>query len=224
MGARAVGVVAGMLDAHPEAAVAGPAARVFGNRSGVFYPRYPAGAPRDVFDAVFETWILLPTASVMRRDAVLAVGGYDERVRRVNDYDLHLRLAHRYPFVCTHRVTAGWRRHDTQISSSLHQQYVDLYECRERFIRAIGVAQGAEAERALEHRAARVWRQDVRVARESRGFQRLDALRVASRHVAALSVRDRLRWWVLCAARPMVTHGWDRLPLRVRRVVCTSGP
>lgn len=212
-------VVGGLLEMHPEAAIAGSAARVFGTLSGVFYPRFAAGAPVDVFDEVFQTWILLPTASVMRRDAVLAVGGYNDAVKRVNDFDLHLRLARRFPFVCTHRITANWRRHDSQISTSVGQQYVDLYECRANFIRTAGRLEGQEAEQVLHAQARDVWRAEVRSAWKSRDAVRFDALREAARYVVGLQRSDTVRWQSQKLLWPVVTRLWDQLPFAVRHAV-----
>ena len=50
---------------------------------------------------------------VYRREAIEAVGGFDERLGAGDDYDLYLRLAHGYPIYCHGRVVTEYRRHGT---------------------------------------------------------------------------------------------------------------
>jgi O-antigen biosynthesis protein len=52
------------------------------------------------------------TSVVMcRRDALLEVGGFDERLPSMQDYDLYLRLAQRYPFACVEEPVLDKHRH-----------------------------------------------------------------------------------------------------------------
>jgi glycosyltransferase involved in cell wall biosynthesis len=50
--------------------------------------------------------------SVMyRRDLLERTGGFDPRLRRLEDYELYLRVTRRYPVACHEAVVAQYRRH-----------------------------------------------------------------------------------------------------------------
>lgn len=119
-----------ILERHPEAAVAFGGTRRFGTRSGDVLGYVPPGEPRHVFWEAFDDWIHIPTAAVCRRDALLEIGGFDETERCSVDYDLWLRLARRYPFVSTQRITTRWRWHPGQISSAPMRQIESVYRFR----------------------------------------------------------------------------------------------
>ena len=56
----------------------------------------------------FDDWLHTTIGSVLRRSALLAIGGVDERRYSV-DFDLWLRLARHHTFVATEEVTAEWQ-------------------------------------------------------------------------------------------------------------------
>jgi hypothetical protein len=70
--------------------------------------------------------------AIVRRDALTAVGGFDESERYAVDFDLWLRLACRYPFVSSREVTANWRWHDDQLSATPERQWEATYRFRAR--------------------------------------------------------------------------------------------
>lgn len=51
-----------------------------------------------VFDQLLEWCFVLPSMSMVRKDALLEVGGFNSKLRGVDDYDLWLRLARKYEF------------------------------------------------------------------------------------------------------------------------------
>jgi glycosyltransferase involved in cell wall biosynthesis len=55
-------------------------------------------------------------AVLFRRDILLALGGYDERLRRGEDYDLYLRIAQRFPIASHSQVIAEYRWHGSNMS------------------------------------------------------------------------------------------------------------
>jgi glycosyltransferase involved in cell wall biosynthesis len=65
-----------------------------------------AFASGDVRDALMRFNPIPNTAAAMRRDAVLAAGGYDPRYRYAMEYDLWLRLAERWRVVTLDEVLA----------------------------------------------------------------------------------------------------------------------
>jgi glycosyltransferase involved in cell wall biosynthesis len=127
--------VASLLEQNPEAAAAGAAVRFVGTKTGVWKGRIPEGPPTVVVREAFKDWLTPTSTTVVRRDALLAVGGFDESERYSEDFDLWLRLARRFRFVASREITANWRSHPDQLSSNLEQQWFALYKFR---IRALG--------------------------------------------------------------------------------------
>ncbi len=57
-------------------------------------------------------------ATVMyRRDLLVAVGGFDERLRRCEDYDVYLRMARQYPVTGYPDLIASYRQHGENMSA-----------------------------------------------------------------------------------------------------------
>ena len=127
-------IVAALLERYPEAAVAGSAVRLFGRRSGVWAGRIPPGPPSNVFRLAFFDWLTAVNTTIIRRDALISVGGWAEDERYASDFYLWMQLARRYPFVCTSEVTANWRWHEHQLSSSQEQQWRARYRFRNRML------------------------------------------------------------------------------------------
>ena len=53
---------------------------------------------------------------VVKRAAVVAVGGFNEQLLAYEDHDLFLRLARQFPLHCHHRIVAEYRRSGQQLS------------------------------------------------------------------------------------------------------------
>ena len=211
--------VAGLLDHHPEAVVAAGAAQVFGERQGVFYPRFAEGASVNVFDEALRTWVLLPTASVMRRSAVLAAGGYFEGDRDGNDYDLILRLAARDRFVATHRITAHWRRHPDQLSAGYLRQIRSVYRHRHRFLRATAEGGAPRRTARIENMVRQIWTDDLTGAWQNRDWELFRTVWECRSHVPRLSTSTILRWQAQRFIAPVVEQTWDRLRYKVRSMM-----
>jgi glycosyltransferase involved in cell wall biosynthesis len=58
-----------------------------------------------------------PATVFFRRDRLLKVGGFDETLRRNEDYDLYLQLAERYPVANHLEIVAEYRKHAHNKSS-----------------------------------------------------------------------------------------------------------
>ena len=82
-------------------------------------------------EAAFETLLagcfIRPCAVAFTRRVWQEVGGYDERLRNGQDYDLYLRVARTFPFVFVNRVLGLYRRSAGNISS---RSIVDLAPSR----------------------------------------------------------------------------------------------
>ena len=132
-----------LLERFPSAALAFSRVRLFGNRSGEWPALIPEQRPVMAFPEALRRVLPPHNTVVVRRDLLLAEGGYDESMRIAIDYDLWLRLARRYPFVCTHAITCRWRHHGRNISRNLADYQRCEYECRWRLWRRV-VEESAE--------------------------------------------------------------------------------
>lgn len=110
------------LQAQPEVAVLGSAIRII-DEDGAFrrLQAYPCGATA-VAAALLHGCALAHPAVMMRRDAVLAVGGYREAFRHAEDYDLWLRLSERHALDNLPESLLRYRQHGTSVSFRHRQQ------------------------------------------------------------------------------------------------------
>jgi glycosyltransferase involved in cell wall biosynthesis len=122
--------LAALLERHPEAALAFSRERRIGIWSGTHDRVLPDGEPVDAFWALLNKNIVPQMGVVVRREVLLAVGGYDERMRYAEDYDLWLRLARRYRFVASHALTCTHRGHEAQASRRAWRLARGAYEAR----------------------------------------------------------------------------------------------
>lgn len=104
---------------HPEAAM------VFGGYRRIGLHGEPLGkdhfkAPgQDIYaDLLLTNFIGMHATVLYRRDRLLALGGFDETLRRSEDYDIYLRLAREFPIAAHPEIIAGYRRHDRNMSNN----------------------------------------------------------------------------------------------------------
>jgi len=163
-----------LLERHPDAAVAASGVRIVGSRSGFWLGQIPEGPPSDVLRLAFYDWLTPSITTVVRRDALLSIGGFDESERYSVDFDAWLRLARNYRFVATRAATGNWRWHDAQLSSYPEKQWAATYRFRKRAlddVRRDGQHDLAEELAALFRKR---WDTDVRAAwdRDQRSWLR----------------------------------------------------
>jgi GT2 family glycosyltransferase len=122
---------------HPDVAVVGSAIRII-DAHGVAHRRqaYPC-APEEVRSALLYGCALAHPAVMMRRDVVLAIGGYRESFRHAEDYDLWLRLAEKHELANLPQELLRYRQHGSSVSFRHRQQqalatYVARYFAQER--------------------------------------------------------------------------------------------
>ncbi len=212
-------VVCGLLERHPDAAVAYSAVRYFGGLVGVEHY-----SPRDYepFDAFWDCfrWTIVPAMSaVTRRSALLEVGSFNPQVRIAPDFDIWLRMAQRFRFVSTPEVTANYRMHPVQISSNPDRQLRSMYQTRDRFLRTTRRQGDGPLAQLLEKELLAIWDEDLLGAwREGRvGRLRmllgLPGLGMIPRET---SVSARLRWRSRLPA--WVWRQWRRVCMLLARV------
>jgi len=110
------------LQAHPEVAVLGSAIRIIGE-DGAFgrLQSYPCG-PAEVAAGMLRRCAFAHPSVMMRREAVLAAGGYREAFRHAEDYDLWLRLGERHGLDNLPEPLLRYRQHGTSVSFRHRQQ------------------------------------------------------------------------------------------------------
>ena len=121
-----------LLDRYPDAAVAASGVRFVGSRSGHWLGQIPEGPPSDVLRLAFYDWLTPSITTVVRREALMSIGGFDESERYSVDFDAWLRLARHHKFVASRELTGNWRWHDAQLSNYPEKQWEATYRFRKR--------------------------------------------------------------------------------------------
>jgi hypothetical protein len=192
-------VAVGLLDAHPEAVLAATHARAFGNADYPWRHQIGSEGPRNVFWAALADWIVLPSASAVRASALHETRGFREDAVGAEDYELVLRLAHRWPFVGAETESVGWRKHARQQSARPDVQRRALRRLQARFVAEMaGVAAPRDRARMCGV-ALRTW---WRAMRDAHDPSARSALLAEGRQLAALPGPWgwRLRLWLLLGA------------------------
>ncbi len=106
------------LNAHPECGfVSGHHHHI--DRFGAVeraYPQEPMAHTDPYLALLMNNFIGMHAAVMYRKDVFDAVGGFDAGLSACEDYDLYLRIAHRFPIVRHDRIVAEYRHHDTNMS------------------------------------------------------------------------------------------------------------
>jgi glycosyltransferase involved in cell wall biosynthesis len=87
------------------------------------YDGYPGTNPRVIRraeDLLFPACFIRPSATLLRKSAVLAAGGYDPTLRLAQDLDLLVRMLAHGSAVCSPEVTALWHHRSGQASEDRH--------------------------------------------------------------------------------------------------------
>ena len=116
---HAVDVGVAALLAHPDAAMAvGLERRIAADGSPLPTPRR-ARVEREHYAALLRRcWIVVSTA-IHRREALVAVGGFDPTLRFAEDYDLYLRQTRRFPIVDHYTEVSEYRQHAGTLSRNI---------------------------------------------------------------------------------------------------------
>jgi len=186
--------------------VAGSALRRGDDGSGDRFHGTPTRVPRllrSPLDLVYPSNLIPASASMIKRDEILAVGGYREGMHQAADFDLYLRVLERGSGVVAPDVSAIYHVHDGQVS-------------RDR------AAMHLSARRVIESYADRPW-WSARKLQRRLGVQAWDELRQAAWDGQRRVAVDRACW---IARHPQRTAGvvgiWG-VRLRERRRAAAIG-
>ncbi len=202
-------IVAGLLERHPEAVLAFSRVRSFGLQSDEWPGLLPENEPVSALWQSLRRCILPQNTAILRRDTVLAAGGYDERYRLAEDFDLWLRLSIHHPFVCTHAVTAQWRRHETQSSRDMFRYWTGEYEARTRLLQRLR-SDGSPLVPRVEIELREIWERHLSAAWHGRRADQFAFHLGMWPHVpGARSVRTS---WARRGRLIPLARLWDALP------------
>ena len=179
-----------------------------GRSMGETYLRriFPVDDPPEGSD-VFDRLLLgnfIPTPSVtVRRSAIVEIGGYDESLW-YDDYDMWLRLSHRYDFSFCDRVVANYRVLESSMSHSPLTRPAMTHSTISFLER------WAESSDVLDSTLRRRWLAN-NLRRQACTIARSDTARARG----ALSVAQRLdasaKWTMVDASRVLALPGGPRL-------------
>lgn len=110
--------------AHPEAAAIGGAWRVVDPLGRPRHTVQPPTDPAAIAAALLQRNCLAHPTMLVRREAVIAAGGYRDAFRHAEDYDLWLRLSERHPIYAVPQTLIDYREHAGQISASALQDRI----------------------------------------------------------------------------------------------------
>src|SRR5687767_9688236 len=149
--------VAGLLEQHPKAGVAFSLTRGFGISEKVWEPLLPQLELVDAFWPSWQQTVAQMSTSIMWRDRVAALRGFHPAIRSVEDFEFFLRLARRHPFVCTHAVTARYRKHAASPSRQIDLARMQEYGVRKRLLTGAKESESPEFVARLEAEWRGLW-------------------------------------------------------------------
>ena len=206
----------GMLERHPECAVAFSRIRRFDATDESLSPPYlPEEVATPLLWHLFTDNVVPQSTAVVRRAVLLQNGGYDESRRHSEDYELWLRLAQHHLFVCTHTVTASYRLHEGQATRKLEQMLRGRWEVKHKFWSEATARESPAFVARLEELLLGVWNTTLRGAwwaRDERFFCAALALHELIPHSDASFARWQRRYRVAWPGWLTLSRGWARMP------------
>lgn len=144
------------LDAHPDVALVGSWYRKIGEDGAVLGDRSLPVEPAQLAWALLFYCPIVHSAAVFRREAIAAMGGYDERFAYAQDYDLWSRLARRHRLANQPELLVRYRVGATTMTATIADDSGEVPRIAIANVAAAlsAVAGGASrAPTAEEHRA-----------------------------------------------------------------------
>jgi hypothetical protein len=209
--------VAGLLDEHPQAALAYSRAEKFGDETGPSRRTIPPGIVQDAFATAARVNLSLTCCAVFRREVAVDLGGFDPTIRYGEDFDFWLRLAHRYPVVCTDEITARYRIHSIGKGDTRPAGQHGQITARHRMWTRLREAGDDERSELLKDVMLETWDAHLRAAWQAGNREHFDGLMRLHRLVPESSAARR-RW---TRKRPLfpARRLWNALPDPVRGMV-----
>lgn len=103
------------LDTHPDVAVLGTAVETFDEKGDTFRDPYRPNDAQIKIDLLFASVLAHPSV-MMRRDVILALGGYDREFEGLEDYELWCRVVAEHNITVYPEVLLRYRIHSAQVT------------------------------------------------------------------------------------------------------------
>jgi glycosyltransferase involved in cell wall biosynthesis len=194
-----VETLAGLLEQYPQATAAFAGVQRFGSRDEFISGWVPVGSPSNCFWLAFRDWLHILNASLIRREALLEIGGFDTIERYSVDFDLWLRLSRAHLFVCTREVTSYWRWHDEQQSRYYTRQIATLYRYRRRLLEREWQSGNRNFANEIERRMRETWEEELASAWDDKHLALFHFLQQLAPLIPGLSLQRQLHWTSLAA-------------------------
>ncbi|AMW28711.1 MULTISPECIES: glycosyltransferase [Arthrospira] len=111
------------LEADPEASVAYSWTNYIDQYGEFLYPGFHQSYQGDVYSILLvKNFLENGSNPLITRHALSAIGGFDESLKGGQDWDLYLRLAAQYKFVCISQAQILYRISEHSISSNIERQ------------------------------------------------------------------------------------------------------
>jgi glycosyltransferase involved in cell wall biosynthesis len=217
-----IGDMTALLERFPQSSVAFSRILRFGDDDRVSPEQLPEGPPINMFWRLIEENIVAQSSAVVRREALLRVGCYNISFRYSEDYDLWLRLARRFLFVCTNGVTAGYRVHPSQASRNVSDMLHGRWQVKHQFWLDARAKDSPEFVKQLEAQMLIAWEDGLRSAWWDRNDVQLRAA-LEVHDLVPGSAKTYRRWMrrLRYAWKPWLglADVWEQLSPPVRRVL-----
>lgn len=180
-------LLSGLLERHPSASVACGAVQQVGGKGGTVDGYAPADKPANLFWTAARHGLHPLTGSMIRRDALSSIGGFNETRRACVDDDMWLRLSRHHLFIATRDVTSYWRRRERSEDWERGAQLAAIYACRRDYLdHTLSEVSAADALRFAKS-MRQSWRKDIADAIVGSDLEAARAILAARRVVPALS-------------------------------------
>jgi glycosyltransferase involved in cell wall biosynthesis len=108
------------LLAHPDAAFAyGRYLNISADGTPLSPSTRPCVKDEHYLQLLRANYIGMHAAVIYRREVLAVVGGFDERLRACEDYDLYFRVTRQFPACCHSEIVAEYRQHDANMTRNL---------------------------------------------------------------------------------------------------------
>ena len=127
------------LDTHPNVAVCGTAIELFCNEA-VIGTRFPSTEPEKIKEDLFFSCGIAHPSVMMRRTAILDLGGYDPAFNGMEDYELWCRVADKSKIATLSEILLRYRLHRSQVTQNPSPRYKEqMLNLKQRQITQLGV-------------------------------------------------------------------------------------
>lgn len=132
------------LNAHPECGFVFGLARLIGADGAPWPDRLQWQIKMAPYPEHFHYEVLLsgrtlvpPCTAMFRRPVFESIGGFDTFLRRMQDYDIYLRIAQAFPIFCHNQVIVEYRQHRQNLSrdiSGMLEATLRVYDTQRGFV------------------------------------------------------------------------------------------